>query len=96
MLSLLFSCSIIALLHFICLLEIYDVEFVQTGVGSTRTVGRISTIAGAVETTGTSGGASSHPSDSQSHPHPFTFSRGGSIPVVYSLETMLGPFIAAS
>ena len=79
-----------------CLLEIYDVEFIQTGVGATRTAGKISTIAGAVETARTSVGASSHPSDSQSHPCPFIFSRGGSIPVVYSLETTLGPLIAAS
>ena len=93
MLSLLFSCSVIALLHFLCLLEIYDVEFVQTGVGATGTIGRISTVAGPVETAGTSGGASSHPSDSQSHLYPFTFSRKGSISVVYSLETTLGPFI---
>ena len=78
-----------------CLLEIYDIEFVQTGVGAFRTVGGISTIVEAVETAGTSGGAS-HPSNSQSHPHPFTFSRGGSIPVVYSLETMLGPLIIIS
>ena len=57
-----------------CLLEIYDVEFIQTGVGATRTVGRIFTVAGAVETAGTSVGASSHPSDSQSYPYPFIFS----------------------
>ena len=47
-----------------CLLEIYDVEFVQTGVGATGTAARISTIAGAVEIAGTNGRASSHPSDS--------------------------------
>ena len=47
-----------------CLLEIYDIEFVQTGVGAFGTAGGISTIVGAVETVGTSGGASSHPSDS--------------------------------
>ena len=76
-----------------CLLEIYDIEFVGTGVRAFRTAGGISTIVGAVETAETSGGASSHPFDSQSHPYPFIFSREGSISVVYSLETTLGPFI---
>ena len=47
-----------------CLLEIYDIEFVQTGVGAFGTTRGISTIVGAVETAGTSGGASSHPFDS--------------------------------
>ena len=68
-------------------------EFVQTGVGTFGTAGGISTIVGAVETVETSGGTSSHPFDSQSHLHPFIFSRKGSISVVYSLETTLGPFI---
>ena len=73
-------------------LEIYDIEFVQTGAGATETIGT-STATGAIKTAGTSGGASSHPFDSQSHLHPFIFSRKGSISVVYSLETTLGPFI---
>ena len=75
-----------------CLLEIYDIEFVQTSVGAFGTAEGISIIIGAVETAGTSGGASSQPFDSQSHLHPFIFSRKGSIYVVYSLETTLGPF----
>ena len=74
-------------------MEIYDIEFVQTGVGAFGTAGGISTIVGAIETAGTSGGAFSHPFDSRSHLHPFIFSRKGSISIVYSLETTLGPFI---
>ena len=50
-------------------LGIDDIEFTQTGVGVMETGAETSTVIGVTKTARTNGGASSHPSSSQSHPH---------------------------
>ena len=61
-------------------LEVGGMEFTQTGTNTF-------TIVGVIETAGTNGGGSSHPSGSQSYPGPPRLSRGGSIPIIHSLKT---------
>ena len=66
-------------------LVINDVEVVQTSMGAAETSAEIFTKA--TNTVGTSSGASSHPSNSQSHPCRLRLSRGGPIPAIHNLKT---------